>query len=188
MRSTERRPPSTLRMEPIMKLSLLACLAFAATFAGALTAGCAADSESPTESELGLAKAAAKPGETGGVCGGAFGPCKNTKDFCNDPSCGTGIGAGKCEAKPKACPADKLLGIFGCDKKQYGNSCLAHAAGTSVTSVQACVFSCGTQNHAGSYVPKPTPAEIADADNFAIDYRWQTSCGTKIICTVPEGD
>jgi Kazal-type serine protease inhibitor domain len=100
---------------------------------GAVGVGCAAptDSEDAEGSEV----SGKKRGETGGVCGGQFGACKNANDFCADSSCGTGSGSGKCQVKPKFCPAVILPGIFGCDGKQYHNSCDANAAGQSVSAL-----------------------------------------------------
>ncbi|MBN1656181.1 MAG: hypothetical protein JXA30_20600 [Deltaproteobacteria bacterium] len=52
-------------------------------------------------------------------------------EYCDAPDCGRGTESGICQWRPSACPR-KMDPVCGCDGREYGNPCLARAAGTEV--------------------------------------------------------
>jgi hypothetical protein len=89
------------------------------------------------------------PGETGAFCGGIAGKlcpdgqyCLMATGVCLKPDAG-----GTCAAKPTSCTKE-LNPVCGCDGKDYGNPCMAAAAGTSVAKIGKCATTtanCGTK-------------------------------------------
>jgi hypothetical protein len=73
------------------------------------------------------------------TCGGIAGLSCATTEFCNYESAAGGQGcdgsiadaAGVCEARPEFC-TDEYAPVCGCDRRSYGNACIAHASGTAV--------------------------------------------------------
>ncbi len=76
----------------------------------------------------------------GTVCGGLRGATCAKGEFCNfavEAKCGLADQTGLCEVTPVGC-TKQLEEVCGCDGKDYGNPCMAHAAGTSVASTGRC--------------------------------------------------
>ncbi|HNN96693.1 MAG TPA: Kazal-type serine protease inhibitor family protein [Pseudomonadota bacterium] len=73
-------------------------------------------------------------GKVGDACGGRGMPTCNAPLFCKwEPSafCGRADASGICSVKPDVC-IKVYKPVCGCDRKTYGNSCEANAAGVSV--------------------------------------------------------
>jgi hypothetical protein len=74
------------------------------------------------------------------TCGGEGGvPCASG-EYCDYPvgqMCDWADGAGTCKPRPQACN-DLYAPVCGCDKKDYGNACLANAAGVGVAFEGTC--------------------------------------------------
>ncbi len=69
---------------------------------------------------------------TGTVCGGFAGFTCAADEWCDyEPGdfCGAADASGICRPRPEAC-ADIFSPVCGCDARDYGNACEAHAAGT----------------------------------------------------------
>ena len=81
------------------------------------------------------------PQTTAEVCGGIAGKiCSNAADYCHHAEgvCLTTADAqGECKVKPEACTKE-FIPVCGCDGANYGNACMAHAAGTSIASQGKC--------------------------------------------------
>lgn len=81
-------------------------------------------------------------------CGGLIGATCPAGDYCEykaTQACGAGDQQGTCQKKPDAC-AQFYQPVCGCNGKDYGNSCDANAAGTSVAKDGKCasaVTRCG---------------------------------------------
>ena len=74
------------------------------------------------------------------LCGGTEGLLCGPGEFClygPDAECGFDNMVGKCVPKPEVC-SDIFAPVCGCDGTIYGNECEAHAAGTSVASMDFC--------------------------------------------------
>jgi hypothetical protein len=87
------------------------------------------------------------PGETGAFCGGIAGKLCPDGQYCLTATgvCLKPDSAGTCAPKPTSCTKE-LNPVCGCDGKDYGNPCMAAAAGTSVAKSGTCastVGSCG---------------------------------------------
>lgn len=79
-------------------------------------------------------------GECGKACGGFIGTQCAASEFCDFPAdmlCGAADGTGTCVTKPVACNKN-LDPVCGCDGNDYGNACMANAAGTSVATKGKC--------------------------------------------------
>lgn len=77
---------------------------------------------------------------TASTCGGLVGKTCPSDDFCDYPpdmACGRTDGTGSCKIKPEICTQISDP-VCGCDRKPYGNPCMANAAGTSVANQGAC--------------------------------------------------
>ncbi len=91
----------------------------------------------------------AKPDAPGTFCGGIAGiPCpKGSYCFMPTGTCTTPDMGGTCQAIPAGCTKE-LNPVCGCDGKDYGNPCLAAAAGVNVAKTGKCTataFNCGTK-------------------------------------------
>lgn len=74
---------------------------------------------------------------SGAFCGGIAGiACRDPREYC-DESCTIPDAGGVCTVRPEFC-TDELDPVCGCDGMDYGNPCMAAAAGVSVRSRGRC--------------------------------------------------
>lgn len=74
---------------------------------------------------------------SGAFCGGIAGiACRDPREYC-DESCTVPDAGGVCTVRPEFC-TDELDPVCGCDGMDYGNPCMAAAAGVSIRSRGRC--------------------------------------------------
>jgi hypothetical protein len=129
------------------------------------------------------------------TCGGIASLSCASTEFCNYESAAGGQGcdgsiadaAGVCEARPEFC-TDEYAPVCGCDRRSYGNACVAHAAGTAVLHRDRCTeIDCAAAG--GHPVDGIGPGPMCPAGE--LEYTWiGYSNGATAIegtaCCVPE--
>jgi hypothetical protein len=81
-----------------------------------------------------------EPEPEGDACGGLLGLTCDDGEFCmysEDAMCGAADHLGECAEVPEFC-IEIFAPVCACDGNTYGNSCFAHAAGTSVVHEGEC--------------------------------------------------
>lgn len=98
---------------------------------------CGATFDSP---DACMAAYASCGGGSGRACGARLGATCDADEFCDFPPgaiCDFADATGVCVARPGRC-TDVDAPVCGCDGRDYGNECLANAAGTDVASAGPC--------------------------------------------------
>lgn len=70
-------------------------------------------------------------------CGESVGHTCTPFEYCDAPDCGEGTRTGFCQFRPTGC-SRVFEPVCGCDGNDYGNRCLAQAAGTNVAFEGSC--------------------------------------------------